>query len=189
MPVSDMSSSIGTVYGMPYYLEDKTGSLSGTEYADPYGRMRYSVRCTMKDSMRTAYMIYNLGSGSHKPLASLEFNSDHSLGMVSFTSGVHIPMKQYLTKLSTLGSSKARKFIATDGQEYRWTYRVAPNQEWTCTNANGYLIAYYSLPIPGEPPHVGSSGCMLTLEEAYPHLTVDMLVSLTIMRHITAYNV
>lgn len=40
-----------------------------------------------------------------------------------------------------------------------------------CVNArSGYHIATYSMKPAGEPQYPGSSGCMLTVEEAYPHL-------------------
>lgn len=61
------------------------------------------------------------------------------------------------------------------------------------------------LKVPGEPEYPHSSGCVLTVEEAYPHLaagmsifqlygvtmltgTTEMLASLIIMRHIVAHN-
>ena len=117
--------------------------------------------------------------------------------------------------------------MASDGQEYLWSWRVRSDQEWTvsniyiyimcspfflprylqCTNASHYLVAYYSLKLPGEPEYTQSSGCMLTVDEAYPHLIVgellirgvtndientdrmqELLASLMIMRHIAAYN-
>jgi hypothetical protein len=39
-----------------------------------------------------------------------------------------------------------------------------------CTNASGYLVACYSLKVEGEPEYDQSSGCMLTVDESYPHL-------------------
>jgi len=44
-----------------------------------------------------------------------------------------------------------------------------------CTNKSQYLVAFYSLKVAGEPDYLGSSGCMLTIDEAYPHLAAGAL--------------
>lgn len=36
-----------------------------------------------------------------------------------------------------------------------------------CTNANGYIIASYSLKSPGEPEYSNSSGCILEIAEQF----------------------
>lgn len=46
-----------------------------------------------------------------------------------------------------------------------------------CTNANGYHVASYTLKLSSEPEYEESSGCMLTVEEAYPHLIAGKLFS------------
>ncbi|TFK44036.1 hypothetical protein BDQ12DRAFT_640450 [Crucibulum laeve] len=180
-------------FGMPYFLEDKTGKLTGSEFDDMHDRMHFVYRCTARDSTRTAYMIYNTTRGTEasftKPIAALDFGPGNSLGSICFDPQVNIPMKKYLTKTSTLGSSKDRKFVASDGQEYRWRWRYKEDQEWTCTNGRDYLIAYYNLKPAGEPEYENSAGCMLTVEEPYGNLAGDMLASLMIMRHIAAYNI
>ena len=33
--------------------------------------------------------------------------------------------------LTALGRVHARKFIAQDGQEYQWSWRINPGEEWT----------------------------------------------------------
>jgi hypothetical protein len=57
--------------------------------------------------------------------------------------------------------------------------RVA-HADWThcvqCTNRSQYLVAFYALKVAGEPDYPGSSGCMLTIDEAYPHLAAGALV-------------
>ena len=114
--------------------------------------------------------------------------------------------------------------MGSDGQVYRWSWRSTAGEEWTvglpqtslksifdpnaceqCTNANNHHVASYSLKVPGEPEYNGSSGCVLAIEEAYPHLatgmisvlnyptdvdsaSTEMLASLTIMRYIVALN-
>ncbi|EGO00477.1 hypothetical protein SERLA73DRAFT_136371 [Serpula lacrymans var. lacrymans S7.3] len=180
-----------THYGMPYLLEDKTGELSGSDFNDLNDRMCLRLRCTARESTHTAYMIFDIthhSDGLQKPLAALDFGPNESLGTISYSSGSQIPMKDYLMKLSTFGSSKARKFVGSDGQEYRWNWRITKDQEWTCTNSSGYTVADYSLKLPGEPEYVSSSGCMFTIDEAFPHLAAEFLASLTIMRHIVAHS-
>ncbi|TFK61900.1 hypothetical protein BDN72DRAFT_419925 [Pluteus cervinus] len=190
-----------TSYGMAYFLEDKTGLLTGSEYTDIHDRMKLVYRCTAKDSTHTAYMIYNLSDtstsrgSSTRPVIALDFGAGNSLGVISFGLGSgsgeelkQVQMKKYLTKLSTLGSSKVRKFTGANGKEYTWRWKVKEDQEWACTDAEGTLIAYYSLKLAGEPDYPHSSGCMLTVEEPYADLASEMLASLMIMRHIAAHN-
>ena len=131
-----------------------------------------------------------------------------------------------LTGCATVRNASSRKFTAADGQELRWTLqadgdwqvRPAPvtrlsfvadeSDECQCTNArNGYHVATYNMKPDGEPQYSRSSGCMLTVEEAYPHLiggafhlvslpfhtlikcrVAELLASLIIMRHIVQYN-
>lgn len=179
-----------TNYGMAYFLEDKTGNLYGSEFIDLHDRMRLSYRCTARNEIQTAYMICDTTTvyGGLRPLLALSFGPNNALGTINFTPESSMPMKKYLTKVSSLGSTKSRKFCGTDGQEYRWDWRVKDDQEWTCTNARGYLVAYYNLKTPGEPDYPSSSGCMLTVEQPYAQLVPEMLASLMIMRHIAHYN-
>ncbi|KAI0633500.1 hypothetical protein C8Q77DRAFT_1157705 [Trametes polyzona] len=181
-----------TNFGMPYFLEDTTGRITGSEFVDLHNRMHLSLKQTLLDAHHAAYVIYDLSSrqsgasrgGLLVPLATLDFAANNALGTIKIGDGEHIQMGQYLTKS---GGSKSRKFRASDGQDYRWT--LQSNGEWQCTNArSGYHIATYSMKPPGEPQYPGSSGCMLTVEEAYPHLAGELLASLVIMRHIERHN-
>ncbi|KAF9257218.1 hypothetical protein L218DRAFT_879998 [Marasmius fiardii PR-910] len=175
-----------TTYGMPYFLEDKTGSLSGSEFIDINDRLHFVYRCTAHASTHTTYMIFKASSMT-EPLMALHFGPKNALGTVSFPSHASFAMNKYLSKVST-PSGSAWKFVASDGQEYFWTWRSQANQEWTCTNVNGYLVAYYSLKTPGEPQYESSSGCSLTIEEAFPHLVIEMLGTLMILRHMAHYR-
>ncbi|RDB16279.1 hypothetical protein Hypma_003068 [Hypsizygus marmoreus] len=189
-PCESFSPQTMTNYGMAYFLEDKSGNLTGSEFVDLHDRMRLSYRCTAHDATQSAYMIYDTTNtyGGTRPLLALTFGADNHLGTINFSPESSMLMKKYLTKVSPLGSSRIRKFIASDGQEYRWGWPVKDDQEWTCTNSRGYLVAYYNLKTPGEPEYAHSSGCMLTVEQAYGELVPEMLASLMIMRHIAAYN-
>ncbi|KAJ7925638.1 hypothetical protein B0H13DRAFT_1705798 [Mycena leptocephala] len=180
-----------TRYGMPYILEDTTGRLTGSEFIDIHERLHFTIRRTAHDSCHTSYMIYNTSpavfqSAIPRPLVALDFGANNALGTISFAS-LPIPMRKYLTK-HVMGSSKVRRFLGSDGQTYQWARRTQPNQEWSCTNANGYVIASYSLKASGEPEYSNSSGCILEIAEQFGTLAPEMLASLWIMRHIAAYD-
>ncbi|KAK7031075.1 hypothetical protein VNI00_013675 [Paramarasmius palmivorus] len=173
-----------TTYGMPFFLEDKTGKLTGSEFNDIHDRLHFTYRCTAYTPSHATYMIFSL---STNPLIALSFGPKNALGTISFPSNVVIPMTTYLVKVTT-PKGRAWKFVASDGQEYFWSWRSQANQEWTCINAKGYLIAYYSLKTPGEPHYEGSSGCSLTVEEPFGHLAAEMLGSLMILRHMVEHK-
>jgi hypothetical protein len=139
-----------TDYGMSYFLEDKSGKLTGSEFVDLNDRMRLVYRCSARDASHTAYMIYDTTTlaGASRPLIALDFGPNNQLGTISFGPNSSMEMKKYLTKLSPLGrcasviklkcmnnewytSSKIRKFVASDGQEYRWSWKIKNDQEWT----------------------------------------------------------
>ncbi|OBZ70750.1 hypothetical protein A0H81_09312 [Grifola frondosa] len=170
---------------MPYFLEDSTGELTGSEFVDLYNRMHLSLKCTLRDAHHIAYVIYDSLScrtspgrgGLLVPLASLDFGANNALGTIKIGDGEHVNMNEHLAKTSTLGSSKTRKFVASDGQEYKWTWQGDGDAQWTCLNSNGYHVASYSLKPAGEPKYSGSSGCMLTVEESYPHIVGGELFS------------
>ncbi|KAJ7190642.1 hypothetical protein GGX14DRAFT_507174 [Mycena pura] len=173
-----------TRYGMPYILEDTTGRLADADFADIHDRLHFSVRSTTRDT----YVVYNrLGHVVPLPLVVLAFGADGAPGTVSFAgAAAPLPMARYLLAPPHAGSggSGVRSFVAADGQTYQWAHRVQPNQEWTCTNANGYVIASYSLKAAGEPEYRGSSGCILEIAEQFGALAPEILASLLIMRHI-----
>ena len=96
-----------TTFGMPLFLEDRTGRLTGSEFVDLYDRARFSLRCTQHDAERSLYMIYNMFSDETfgrtnipVPAACLEFGPNNSLGKVKIGRADYIPMDQYLTKVS-----------------------------------------------------------------------------------------
>lgn len=96
---------------MPYFLEDQTGELTGSEYVDIHNRLRFSLRCTLRDAQHTAYMIYDMSArdGSRNgllvPVACLDFGANHALGTVKIGERPHVQMHQYLAKVSSLGRS------------------------------------------------------------------------------------
>ncbi|KAH9949096.1 hypothetical protein B0H21DRAFT_169546 [Amylocystis lapponica] len=184
-----------TTFGMPYFLEDQTGELTGSEFVDLYNRMRLSFRCTIRDAERASYVVYDMTNrgasrtGILVPLACLNFGANNALGTLKIGDGEYVNMNDYLSKTTALGSSRTRKFVASDGQEYQWTHTLNNDAEWTCLNSRGYHVASYSLKPAGEPQYSGSSGCVLTVEESHPHIIGDLLASLLIMRHIAKHNI
>ncbi|KAJ7076732.1 hypothetical protein B0H15DRAFT_925097 [Mycena belliarum] len=182
-----------TSYCLPLILDDRTGELEGgSEFVDVHDRLRLTVRCTAHDTSHTAYMIYNTSPATFqsiipRALAALDFGPNKSLGTISF-GGNAVPMSQYLARTSPLGSSKVRRFAASDRQTYQWARRTQENQEWTCTNISGYVIASYSLKLAGEPDYSESSGCILEIAEQFGALAPEILASLWIMRHIVLYD-
>ena len=95
-----------TSCGLPFFLEDQTGELTGSEFVDLYNRMRLSLRCTLRDVSHTAFMIYDLSSRPNTygaPLACLEFGANHALGTVKIANGESVNMNQYLAKAGGIG--------------------------------------------------------------------------------------
>lgn len=90
-------------YGQDYMLEDRCGDLTGSDFQDINDRIRLTVRCTQKAQTHTVYMIFDRTRTTvfnyNCPLAVLEFGPNDTLGTISFKTGVHVPMKQYLSKL------------------------------------------------------------------------------------------
>jgi len=184
---------------LPYTLEDRTG-LQNSDFDDIYDRMFLRVARLPQQGKSLLTMIYNMGQRAsrhrdslpfrHNPSVILEFGLDESLGNISFKrpdASATIPMSRYLRKTSLFGGSLSRKFTASDGREYRWSYRTVEGQEWSCLTAENGLVAHYDL-IPPDMRAYGTSGHTLTIDEAFSHLAIELLASLTIMRHIAQHN-
>ncbi|KAJ7663474.1 hypothetical protein B0H17DRAFT_1016197 [Mycena rosella] len=188
---------------LPYILEDRTGAHTASDFDDIYDRLFFHV-ATAPHTQRagsSAVMIYNMPRRAsrhrdaqplrHAPAAVLEFRADGALGSVAFAQPagtLTIPMARYLCKTSLFGRSLSRKFMCSDGREYKWVHRGgAGPQEWTCTTADDYLVAHYDLK-PADVRAYGVSGHTLTIYEAFAPLTLELLASFIIMRHIQLYN-
>jgi hypothetical protein len=188
---------------LPFILEDRTGQLTGSDFDDIYDRM--FLRVARQPRTPSTVIIYKMGRRSSSrrdslphqhqspfhphssPSARLEYGPQDSLGYVSFQQGAQMPMHRYLRKTSIFGGSLSRKFTASDGREYRWSYQSVPEQEWSCVANEGFVVAHYDL----KPPNTRAydvSGNVLTVYEPFAHLVVELLASLTIMRHIAEHN-
>ena len=104
---------------MGYFLEDKTGELTGSEFVDLHDRMRLIYRCTARDHSHTAYMIYDATTsfGASRALLALDFGPNNQLGTINFGPNSSMEMKKYLAKLSPLGryvvSFRSEAFVMT----------------------------------------------------------------------------
>ncbi|KAF8148823.1 hypothetical protein B0H34DRAFT_668233 [Crassisporium funariophilum] len=181
---------------LPLTLEDRTGQITNSDFDDMYDRLFFHVS-RLPGRMTTKIYEMNIRASRYRstqPLRTdaiiqLDFLADESLGSVSFfkpPSG-SMPMSQYLKKTAFFGSSLSRKFLGSDGKEYKWGYRTVPGQEWSCTTMDNFLVAHYDL----KPSNVRAydvSGNTLTIYEQFAHLSAEILASLIIMRHIAQFN-
>lgn len=71
--------------GLPFMLEDRSGSLSGSEFVDLHDRMYLSLRCRRRDpNGASQYEIYNMRSKQYNfPVATLEYGVGGALGSVT----------------------------------------------------------------------------------------------------------
>jgi hypothetical protein len=71
--------------GIPFMLEDRSGSLSGSEFVDLYDRMRLCVHCMRRDpDGASQYGIYNFFSTQNDvPVATLEYGAAGALGNIT----------------------------------------------------------------------------------------------------------
>ncbi|RDX48508.1 hypothetical protein K466DRAFT_308161 [Polyporus arcularius HHB13444] len=186
---------------LPFYLEDRSGQYTGSDFDEIYDRLflrvaRPSPAQSAHFPAESTLMVYNTGRRSssqrhsrppqREPAVVLEFGPNGALGTVSFVqSGVSMPMGQYLRKTSMFAGSLSRKFAAANGEEYRWIHRAVKGHEWSCVDSRDYIVAHYSLK-PPEKPAYNTSGNMLTIYEPFTHLALEILTTLTIMRYLAA---
>lgn len=97
-----------SVVGLPFMLQDSTGNITESNFVDLYSRMSFSIRCTMRNADRCAYMIYDASSSSSHagraglmvPVACLDFAANGALGTVKIRQEENIDMERYLSKVS-----------------------------------------------------------------------------------------
>lgn len=182
---------------IPITLEDRTAAITNTDFDDMYDRVFFQVVRNPGDTVTKIYEMHVRASRQRhgapvrngEPVITLSFLPDETLGTISFCKlRMSMPMNQFLRKMSFFGSSLMRKFTASDGREYKWSYRSLEQQEWTCSTADdSYLVAHYDLK-PPELPIYDVSGNKLIIYPHFAHITADILASLLIMRHISQFN-
>jgi len=71
--------------GIPFMLEDRSGSLSGSEFVDLYDRMHLRVRRTHHDADGASqYGVYNMFSTQPDiPVVTLEYGATGALGNIT----------------------------------------------------------------------------------------------------------
>ncbi|KAF6763301.1 hypothetical protein DFP72DRAFT_528821 [Ephemerocybe angulata] len=187
---------IHSLKAIPITLEDRTAAITNTDFDDMYDRVFFQVVRNPGDTTTKIYEMHVRASRYRnavpvrgEPVITLAFQPDETLGTISFWKHQKcMPMNQFLRKMSFFGSSLMRKFTASDGREYKWSYRSLEEQEWTCSTADdSYLVAHYDLK-PPEMPIYDVSGNKLIIYPHFAHITADVLASLVIMRHISQFN-
>jgi len=183
---------------LPYVLEDRTGSHAASDFDDIYDRIFFRVAPSpRKTDSEGTLLIYDIGTRSsslgsqfhvqRKPSVVLQFGANGSLGTITYDQASSIPMNQYLRRTSLFAGSLSRKFTASDGNSFKWTHRTVSGQEWSCLDSENNVIAHYNLRSPDKFA-VGTSGNIMTITTPFVHLTLELLTTLTIMRHIAAHN-
>ncbi|KAH9025654.1 hypothetical protein EDB84DRAFT_366262 [Lactarius hengduanensis] len=178
---------------LPLMFPDRTGSVFGSEFSELYDRMYLCVCRTRHDSDGAAqYGIYDASvTPFNSPVATLDYGAGGALGTVMFVGPGGSPRTHEMSSfLTVVGGPRHRKFTASDEKEYTWGWRTNTQdslEEWTCVNSNGDTVAWYALGVPGE-VYETSSGCAFGVEEQYPHLAVEFLASLLIMRYLATLD-
>ena len=74
--------------GIPFMLNDRTGSLSGSEFVDLYDRIYLRVCCTHRDPNGAShYGMYNMLARHHEiPVVTFEYGAGGALGNITFIS-------------------------------------------------------------------------------------------------------
>ncbi|KAK2465848.1 hypothetical protein APHAL10511_001489 [Amanita phalloides] len=181
-----------------YNFEDRTGRNDDSDWDDIYERLFFRVS---RDPVGHRINIYKVAyrmmrrDKSHwelEPDVVLEFNANQSLGQITYGTELYkctFPMSRYLKKTSFFGgSSLIRKFVGSDGNEYKWSHRSVQGQEWTCTTgAHETIVAHYDL-LPEGSIAYRISGNNLIVRNRYAGLSIEYLATLIIMRQILQYN-
>lgn len=90
-------------YGLPYFLEDTTGRLSGSKFIELYGRMQFEYSRRVYDESQTVYDIYNYSNDAEDqnvPVVTLYFGPNHTLGTIKYRNQEPKNMDQYLSTVN-----------------------------------------------------------------------------------------
>ncbi|KAJ8518513.1 hypothetical protein ONZ45_g4438 [Pleurotus djamor] len=177
-----------------YTLEDRTALISSSDFDDIYDRLFLRVARNPRSTSTRIYKMKHRSSRhrdsqpfTNEPVVILDFASDESLGNITFTQAKFtVPMSRYLRKTSLFGGSLSRKFTGSDGREYTWNRSCVQGQEWTCTTDN-MIVGHYDLK-PVQQRVYGTSGNTLKVYQPFFHMAIEIVASLTIMRHIAQFN-
>lgn len=184
----------------PYILEDRSALYNASDFDDIYDRLFLRIAESSREAGKSVLSIYDMGRRSSRrqdsrhldrqPSVILEFGHNGALGTIHFIqrpATTSMTMHQYLRKTTIFGGSLSRRFKGSDGHEYRWSHRTVQGQEWSCFTSDNNLVAHYSLK-PPDVPAFYVSGNTLTIHESLSYMAIEILTSLTIMRHIAQHN-
>lgn len=111
------SQKMALKLGLPLFLEDRSGRLSGSEYVDMYGRMRLLLSRIAHDEDETVYHIYDQTEDSahrNTPSITLRFGPRHALGTITFRGHQPRDMSQYISQVNDIaGYVRDCHFCAT----------------------------------------------------------------------------
>jgi len=180
--------------GLPFVLEDSTGSLDNTTFTDIYGRLTIRFDQSMSRPGRSVTMIRVESAEDNQtslvPQAVLDFDTtgQPGLGSVVFPPKTGIPMNVYMRRMVPQdGGLLCCKFTASDGQEYKWTLnnQSQARSQWTCaTRETNYSVASYERVDDRMTGLPGAGSRSFSVTDTWVHLAVELLTSLTIIRHI-----
>ncbi|KAG9006492.1 hypothetical protein FRB94_014352 [Tulasnella sp. JGI-2019a] len=183
--------------GLPFVLEDKTGSLTNTTLTDIYGRLTIRFDESLVRPGRAVTMVRVVSAETDQaplvPEAVLDFdlsNQSTALGSVMYPPRQSIPMDAYMQKMppQQTGGLLCRKFTASDGQEYKWTliHQSQSRAQWTCvTSTTNYFVASYDVVDDHMTGRPGAGSKSFSVTDTWVHLAVELLTSLAILRHIS----
>ncbi|EUC63020.1 hypothetical protein RSOL_469030 [Rhizoctonia solani AG-3 Rhs1AP] len=139
-----------------FYLIDETGSLTTTQFRDVEDRLTVRLDCTMNRPERAVVMLTVSGGtqshlvsapgrpdfhGTIAPDAVLDYGAKGiALGSIQYGHNA-MHMDKYLRRSSM--TSGSRKFVGSDGMEYKWQ-STGDGCDWSLTNAAGYHVADYT---------------------------------------------
>ncbi|KAG8905291.1 hypothetical protein FRB99_000264 [Tulasnella sp. 403] len=178
-----------TQYGLPLFLEDATGNPMGpTNFVDLYDRLQITMSTlpsTYPDRALLALRFVNGRQVSGVPDCVVDLPKRVEQATVSYNGGQSIPVESYLRRIKGLSSrSPSRKFTASDSHSYTWSLNQQDKSTmtWVCTNSQGAVVAEYA----SNDQAITGSKCaaVLTVEEAWSAIVLELLATLTLCRHI-----
>jgi len=170
--------------GLPLFLEDTSGFITGpTDFLDIYDRPPFvCVENAMEIAARRTTVCIFDKRRSRDSGVTLIFEPGMICTVILGQNGRELDIQRWLR---TVGPS-LRRFRGSDGELYEWSYRSRSSHEWSCLQlGSGILVAHYDLKSQHEPRY-RTSGNVLTVYERWSALSVELVASLIVMRHIHA---
>ncbi|KAG8872531.1 hypothetical protein FRB97_007564 [Tulasnella sp. 331] len=180
-----------TQYGLPLFLEDTTGVLVKTTFTDLYDRLQLALTAVPGSGPNNLRLALTLCAGRKAkavPDCVIDLPQRFDRATLSYGAGPAIPIESYLRTVKGLSSrSPNRRFTASDSESYTWSMTQSNPRDpstivWACTNSQGAFVAEYTV----NDTQVTGSTCaaVLTIEEAFNSMVLELLTTLTIVRYI-----